>query len=250
MAEKLLKSPGLGRVTMKEKWPPLIPLLALVSFTALLLSFLLRWTPIASGLLGILYLTAVILLTARDRQLLYTNLRSPNDQDFQHGAYHGSDINLDEKNTGQVLTRTGDENRVFWKFEPNPLRATLSIRNLFKKPELVFLTPEGCEEFRISRHARIPATFVLLKNGEVAAEIVRRSILRNNYSIQCDGRTWIVRMPVFTIRFFGVSDQGQHVWILVGPSKRQWSILFERGADSPHLLASIVFIHRLWWCHS
>ena len=235
---------------MKEKWPPLFLQLAGVSFIALSLSFLLRWTPIASGIAWVFYLTAVIFLTARDRQLLYTNLRAPNDQNFQHGAYYGSNINFDEKNTGQALVRMGEENRVFWKFEPNPLRPTLSIRNLFKKPELVFLTPEGREEFRVSRRARIPATFVLMKNGEPVAEIVRRSILRNKYSIQCDGRTWIVRMPLFTIRFFGVSDQGQSVWILVGPSKRQWSILCESGADSPHLLASIVFIHRLWWCYS
>lgn len=190
----------------------------------------------------------VLLVLFRIAHWKLAKQRWPDKQAIEQGQY-GSDIDLSPEDTGQVVAPVDDGTGVLWQFQPAPLDPKPAIKTDFEIPDLVFSTLEGREEFRVSRRARIPLTFVVLQNGEPVAEIVRRSILRNKYSIQCDGRRWIVRMPLFTMRFFGVSDQGQCVWILVA-SNRRWSMLFERGSESPRLVVSIAFIHRLWWRYS
>ena len=57
-------------------------------------------------------------------------------------------------------------------------------------------------------------------------------------------------MPLFTVYFHGESSSNSRVWVVVGPSKRQWTLLAEAGSDDERLLAALAFIHREWWCYS
>jgi hypothetical protein len=46
-------------------------------------------------------------------------------------------------------------------------------------------------------------------------------------------------MPLFTIRFFGDSSTGVEIWVAVGPSKKEWSVLIKRDAREWPLLAAL-----------
>jgi hypothetical protein len=119
------------------------------------------------------------------------------------------------------------------------------------KPDLVFTNPDQQEILRIRRSSYFPPQFELMENGGVVATISLRSILRNKYTFEFKaGPTWTFYMPLYSILFPGESTNGDHFWVRVGPSKRQWNLLVPTGVDGVQLLSCLAFVHREWWCYS
>ena len=116
--------------------------------------------------------------------------------------------------------------------------------NLFRKPDFVLLDHEEREVLRICRTTRFPPRFSMIQNGEVVGTIKLRSIFLNKYAINLKaGPKWTFRMPLFTIYFHGESSSNSRVWVVVGPSKMEWTLLTEAGTDDVRLLAGLAFIH-------
>jgi ABC-type antimicrobial peptide transport system permease subunit len=77
------------------------------------------------------------------------------------------------------------------------------------------------------------------------------SVLRNRYTIQVDGKPlWTFRTPLFTVRFWGGTDEAAEFWVVLSPSKMDWSLLVKPGVEHQPLLASLSFIHSEWWNYS
>ena len=51
-------------------------------------------------------------------------------------------------------------------------------------------------------------------------------------------------MPLYTILFFGDSAAGIEIWVEVGPSEKEWSILIKPGVPPRVLVAVLAFIHN------
>jgi hypothetical protein len=54
-------------------------------------------------------------------------------------------------------------------------------------------------------------------------------------------------MPLFTVRFWGESRSGAEIWVVVGPSKMEWTILIKPGVNDRLLVPALAFIHNEWW---
>jgi len=84
--------------------------------------------------------------------------------------------------------------------------------------------------------------------GNAVGAVRMRSIFRNQYSITVDGlNEWTFRMPLYTVRFYGESNAGAEMWVVLGPSKTEWCILIKRGVTEKPLVAALAFIHTEWW---
>ena len=70
------------------------------------------------------------------------------------------------------------------------------------------------------------------------------SIFRTEYSISIGVNSWKFRMPLFTILFFGESGVGCEIWVRVGPSEKEWSVLMKPGIAQQCLVAALAFIHN------
>ncbi len=82
----------------------------------------------------------------------------------------------------------------------------------------------------------------------VIGSIKMRSLFRNKYVIEIDQvNAWTFRMPLYTISFFGESDTGPEIWVVLGPSKMEWKILVKRETSEWPLLAALSFIHVEAW---
>ena len=77
------------------------------------------------------------------------------------------------------------------------------------------------------------------------------SILRIKYTISVKGRQpWTFRMPLFTNRFWGGTDESPEFWVVVRPSQMEWNILIKPGIEDQPLVAALSFIHSERWNHS
>ncbi len=57
-------------------------------------------------------------------------------------------------------------------------------------------------------------------------------------------------MPLFTILFHGDSNNSSNkteIWVAVGPSEMEWSILIRPGINDRHLISALAFIHNERW---
>jgi hypothetical protein len=177
-------------------------------------------------------------------QLRFT---APDPKEIEQGAAYVLHIISTPEDWGRIYDRQGV---IVWKYETDPPRPSHSLLNIIRKPDFVLLDPSGKEVLRIVRKMRFPARFSIVQDGREVGRIARRSVLRNKYSIEYEGGSaWLFRMTLFSVRFPGVSKEGNRVWILVGPSKKQWNVLVERQADSVKLVGSLAFLHREWWCY-
>lgn len=124
-----------------------------------------------------------------------------------------------------------------------PLRWRL--KNPLGRPDF-YVTELGIKgELIIRRVSRIPSIFEIIEGGRAVGRIRMLSILRNRYSITVDDiGAWTFRMPLFTVFFFGESREGAEIWVRVGPSERQWSILIKPGVAQRPLAAALAFIHN------
>ncbi len=123
------------------------------------------------------------------------------------------------------------------------------LENPFRKLDFV-ITAEGepKDELVVRRSSFVRSTFKIMEAGNTVGSIRRRSPLRIRYAIEIPGAESLTfRLPLFTLRFWGGTNKVADIWVLVGPSKRQWRVLIRPGLDSRKLIAAIAFIHNEWW---
>lgn len=138
-----------------------------------------------------------------------------------------------------------------WRYEARPSPPGYWLHNPFGKPDFVIKDSEAREVLVIRRASFVPPLFDMIEASKAVGRISLRSILRNRYRIDLEGETsWTFRMPLFTVRFYGESNTGSQVWVVVGPSKMQWNLLMKPGIDSARLLSALAFIHSEWWNYS
>ena len=179
-----------------------------------------------------------------------TSRRPPSPEEIERGVPYSLQLNGALDCPGAILAEPGNAN-VRWHCRTDPCRSPYSPLNLLRKPDFVLTDPEERVVLRIRRNSRVPPRFNMIQDGEVVGTICLRSILRNKYAIALKaGPTWTFRMPLFTVHFHGESTAESRVWVAVGPSKLQWTLLAQPGTDDLRLLAGLAFIHREWWCYS
>ena len=141
-----------------------------------------------------------------------------------------------------------EKGSIRWKYGVRANPSGRSIRNPFSKPDFVISEPGGKNEIVVRRASFIPPTFTVIEAGESIGKVKLTSPLRNKYDIMLAGAQPLTfRMPFFTVRFWGGSPSGPEVWVVVGPSKMEWSILVKPGLDDRRLIAVLSFIHVEWW---
>ncbi len=175
------------------------------------------------------------------------SLAGPSDEIIEKGGMLTSRIHETVDYAGSILDESGD---VVWRSETRPTRSPYSPANLLKKPAFVIVEPDGSEIAQVSRCRRLPPTFSIRNANGCVGTIRLRSVLRNLYSVSLGSENWLFRMPLFHVDFGGVSDLGGRVWVRMGPSKKQWNILFALGVKHREMAVAIAFIHREWWCYS
>jgi hypothetical protein len=126
------------------------------------------------------------------------------------------------------------------------------VENPFHKLDFV-ISAEGepKDELVIRRISFLPSAFKIIEGGNTVGTIRMRSLLRIRYAIEIQGAEPLtLRLPLFTVRFWGGSADGPTTWVLVGPSKMQWNVLIRPGINDRPLIAAIAFIHNEWWNYS
>ena len=150
--------------------------------------------------------------------------------------------------SGAIWEIWDERNTIRWRYETRGNVSGRTARNPFNKPDFVVTGRDNDQEVIIRRASFIPPVFDIIESGKVIGSIRMRSIFRNKYSIFIRGvNSWTFRMPLFTIRFYGESDAGAEVWVVVGPSKREWNLLIKPGVKEWPLVAALAFIHNEWW---
>jgi hypothetical protein len=184
-----------------------------------------------------------------DRQTYRSMMRRPTAEEGERGARYILWISGTRDVGGSILR---PDSTPLWHYETRPRRHPWSPLCLFcGKPRFVLKNPEGGERVLIRRVRRFPARFQIDLDGQAVGSIDRVGFLRNKYRLVLPGgSTWIVQMPLFSVDHGAWSESGALAWIAEGPSKRQWSVLIQEGADSLPLLAGLAFIHRERWCYS
>jgi len=147
--------------------------------------------------------------------------------------------------SGAVLDEQG---AIRWRYRARKNPFVRRLGNPFNKPDFVIADPDGRDEVIIRRASFIPPVFNIMEAGRIIGTVKMCSVFRNKYAIDIDRvNSWTFRMPLFTIRFFGGSRSGPEIWVGVGPSKTEWSILIKRDACEWPLLAALAFIHVEAW---
>jgi hypothetical protein len=147
--------------------------------------------------------------------------------------------------SGAVLDERG---AIRWRYGIRKNPSVRRLRNPFNKPDFVVADPNGRDEVVIRRASFIPPVFNIMEAGRIVGRVKMCSVFRNKYTIEIDRvNSWTFRMPLFTIRFLGDSRFGREIWVAVGPSKMEWSVLIKRDACEWPLLAALAFIHVEAW---
>ena len=157
----------------------------------------------------------------------------------------------EEIESGRVYMIFGELPRSFWNEEEKGGIYRLDGTKIWEyqtKNDFVLTNLESAQSVAIRRKSLFSASFEMSCEGKLVAEISMTTALRNKYEVKISSsETWTAWMPLFTIYFGAASAVGENLWIKVGPSKRQWTVLFKDGSDSPELLCALTFIHWRWW---
>ena len=146
---------------------------------------------------------------------------------------------------------------IFWDDPENPILLCRQSApqwpfpiNLVFKSDLIVTDPAKAEVLRIRRVGHLIPRFEMIENGRSVGSIRYHSPLRTSCSIRFgEGVAWEMRQPLFTIFFSGASNRSERVWIMVGPSKRQWNVLVSSDALNVYLLSALALMHREYWTH-
>jgi hypothetical protein len=164
-------------------------------------------------------------------------------------AFEGNrySIACDWRGDGEVFSY--DENRVLLRFRNEPTPKTL-MYGWIRLPEFVVFSENGSEALRFRRTRRLPRQlFPILTAGNQVGQLVQTSPFYTSYELDlANGTKWKLRLPLFTIGFFGTSSDGGRLlfWL---KSHRLWHLVVEPKYDSTVLLASLAFIHREYLRH-
>ena len=180
---------------------------------------------------------------------LRTSITAPDEQTVEKGAKYCFVLDVENRSrTGKIWNERGD---LLWHYAPRSNQLVYSLRNPFNKPDFVVFDNNEWPAVKIRRASFIPSRFQILTDEDVVGQIAMRSPLLNGYRIDVDGHaTCVFRMPLFTVYFHGQSNNDMRIWVVVGPSKRQWKVLAESDLDDVRLLASLAFIHHQWYNYS
>ncbi len=125
-----------------------------------------------------------------------------------------------------------------------------SKRNPLRGSEFVVSNIGTGEELVFRKASCLRSVFDILDGGAVVGTIRKRGILRNRYTINISGLShWIFRIPLFSTRFRGESEDKGSIWVSVGPSKAEWSILVDPNSNNLILISVLAFIHNEYWNH-
>jgi len=138
-----------------------------------------------------------------------------------------------------------------WRYGRHGVRPARTRSNPFRKRDFVFADTDGGAELLIRRASFLPPVFHIVENETIVGRIGLRSALRNKYAIDLQGMGhWTFRLPLFSVSFYGISDNTPGIWALVGPSKTEWNVLVRSGLPGRQLVAALAFIHTEWWNYS
>jgi hypothetical protein len=141
-----------------------------------------------------------------------------------------------------------DQGVLRWRYRFRRCALARGWANPFNKPDFVFEDTDGNEELIIRRASFVPPVFHLMERDRVGGRLRLISPLRNRYAIEIYGlNSWTFRMPLFTIYFHGDCEIGTDVWVWMGPSEKEWSILIRPGIEDRYLLPALAFIHNERW---
>ena len=150
-----------------------------------------------------------------------------------HCAYEGNGVIYNSK--GEILFR-------FKTLHKRP-RYPYGV---FRLPDFVVYDPADNERFRVKLQRKWPlAQFVMMENGSPICTLKQRSFLRTKFTFDfAEGKKWIFRMPLFTVRFGGFSETGGKVHVNGGRTHNLWYVAVDTEIDSPQLVAALAFAHR------
>jgi hypothetical protein len=172
----------------------------------------------------------------------------PDDACIANGTKLLCQIHRGAGHDGEVRDEQGS---LRWRYATRANPSGLWLENPLRKPDFVFAEANAREETIIRRVSFVPSTFDIVEAGGVIGTIKMLSIFRNQYSISIVGvSSWTFRMPLFTVLFFGKSAAGFEIWVRVGPSEREWSILIKPGITQRCLVAALAFIHNERYLYS
>lgn len=151
---------------------------------------------------------------------------------------------------GDILDSEGTR---LWRYRRSGNRPRFSVANPVGKPDFVVSDASDRQVCVIRRQSFFPSRFLILDSDSErpVGTISLCSILRNRYRIAIDGaKTWTFRLTLFTVFFWGDADGEPSVWVRVGPSKMEWSVLVKPGIVATPLTFALAFIHNEWWNYS
>jgi hypothetical protein len=175
----------------------------------------------------------------------------PDSEEIETGHHYFLDIDMTSE-ASMAIFADPSTSECRWRCETEPRRSAFSLINLIRPVDFVLRDRQGIEIVRIRRSSVLPLRFEIVRSGQVVGRVCLRGLLLGNkYTIDLsEGTTWTIHLPLFSMQFHGESRGGFPLWIVVGPSKRQWSLLISRDSDDLRLLAGLAFIHRRWWCYA
>ncbi len=142
---------------------------------------------------------------------------------------------------GEIYDSNGG---ILWRFKTLHKRPHYPY-GLFRLPDFVVNDKSDKELFRIKLERKWSlGQFVMLEDGLPVCTINQRSFLRNKFTLNfTGGQKWVFRMPLFTVRFGGLSETGEKIRVGVR-THNIWYVFIDANIDSPQLVAALAFIHR------
>ena len=179
----------------------------------------------------------------------WDRILAPDEFSIAHGAIYVCIIGRDFRNrSGKVFDEHGD---LRWDYNVRPNPEGRTWRNPLNKPDFVFTDAHGKAELLIRRMSFIPSIFQIFDGKASVGRIALRNVLGIKYGINIDEcASCTFRLPLFTVRFYGGTDAGPSVWVVVGPSKMQWNVLVKPGTNDREIVVALAFIHNQWWNYS
>lgn len=179
-----------------------------------------------------------------------SNRVSPPDEScIAHGAKFACVIDRGGLNrTGKIFDEDG---KICWHYAPRTNPGGRSWGNPLNKPDFVFTNTDQNSEIAIRRLSFVPSVFNVLDGTRVIGRIALDSFFGIKYRVLLDGYAVVTyRLPLFSLGFWGDTGGDPSIWVMVGPSKMQWNMLFKPGTDNSELVVSLAFIHNQWWNYS
>lgn len=170
----------------------------------------------------------------------------PDDDCIALGAKLFCKIDRRESNRKGVIL--DEQGAVRWRFDVRKNVTQRSWWNPFYKKEFVVTDVRSGEEVVLRRASFFPSRFLIIQARAIIGSVCRASILRNKYTINVHGgQSWVFRMPLFSVHFFGGTKESTEFWVVIGPSKMEWNVLIKPGIADQPLVAALSLIHHMAW---